>query len=127
MIHFARSIAPGFYETDGIRVNAICPGTVRTKAIPEEAFEFFPEKYVTPMSTVVSAVEMLVNGGDMEDSSGTKVAAGSDYGLVVEASCDQNFFRGYMPPSDSLTKEVLSAMNFEDKEAAQAVRAKKYG
>jgi NAD(P)-dependent dehydrogenase (short-subunit alcohol dehydrogenase family) len=54
-----RSIAKPFYENDGIRVNAICPGKVRTNLFSNEAWDKMGTDF-TPTERIVEAVMMLL-------------------------------------------------------------------
>ena len=39
VVGWTRSIAPSMWKEAGVRVNAICPGIVRTKILPDEMFQ----------------------------------------------------------------------------------------
>lgn len=54
-----RSIAKPFYDNDGIRVNAICPGTVRTNLVSNESWGKMKTGF-TPIERIVEAVVMLL-------------------------------------------------------------------
>lgn len=109
-----RSIAFPFHDTDGIRVYATCPGSVRTSFLSDEGWGEFPEGYFTPMETVTETVAMLVEGGDMTDAWGRKVAAGEDFGLAVEINGKNFYFRDQPEFCDDVMKSIMgrtSAIN----------------
>ena len=58
-----RSIAP-IYHSAGIRVNAICPGIVKTNLLSSEEWDNFPEEYFTPLEKIAEVVVMLIEGKD---------------------------------------------------------------
>ena len=95
VLGFMRSVAPQ-YHREGIRTCAVCPGTARTNLFASDAYASFPDEYMTPVETIVSAVRALVAGGPLRDSRGREVAAGQDYGLAVEVFGRETFFRDQM-------------------------------
>lgn len=118
VLHFMRSIAYSFHANDGIRVYAICPGTVRTNLLLAKEWESFPAEFFTPVSKITDTVEMLVNGGDLADSDGKKVAAGSDFGLAVEVNGKNHYFRDQLAYCDDAMKQVMLATSMANQQAA---------
>jgi hypothetical protein len=57
-----RSIAKNYYLYDGIWVNPICPGTVRTNLLDTSGWTAFPDEFFTPVEKFVEVVLMLVEG-----------------------------------------------------------------
>ncbi|KAH6663994.1 hypothetical protein F5X68DRAFT_106077, partial [Plectosphaerella plurivora] len=90
VLAFVRSVASPF-QAEGIRTYALCPGTVRTNLLSQSAWDTFPEEYLTPVETIVSTVQKLILGGEMEDGRGRKISRAENYGLAVEVFC-QNFY-----------------------------------
>ncbi|KAF7187786.1 15-hydroxyprostaglandin dehydrogenase [NAD(+)] [Pseudocercospora fuligena] len=62
-----RSIAPHFYKYDGIRVNAICPASVKTNLLDSTAWNTFPDDVFVPIEKVVEACVLLIDGKDGEN------------------------------------------------------------
>ncbi|KXS94592.1 hypothetical protein AC578_1782 [Pseudocercospora eumusae] len=62
-----RSIAPHFYKHDGIRVNAICPASVKTNLLDSTAWNTFPDDVFVPIEKVVEACLLLIDGKDGEN------------------------------------------------------------
>ncbi|KAK5681909.1 hypothetical protein LTS10_006443 [Elasticomyces elasticus] len=60
IIGFVRSVARRYWDGDKIRVNAICPGLMRTNILPDAVFTMFPEDSLTPVENVVEVVKMLL-------------------------------------------------------------------
>ncbi|KAI1470922.1 3-beta-hydroxysteroid dehydrogenase [Daldinia caldariorum] len=110
IVNFMRSIAPIFYQEDGIRTYAICPGSVRTNLLPTELWDAYPQKYLTQMQQVTSTVESLVYGKSFEDSWGQKFDK-STVGLVVEIFVDDVYFRGPPSPCNDDMKFILELMH----------------
>jgi NAD(P)-dependent dehydrogenase (short-subunit alcohol dehydrogenase family) len=92
VIQFNKAISYSFH-LDGIRTYATAPGTIKTNLMTGEEWKSFPERYFTPMSTLVKAVTHVVDGGDLEDSTGRKIEAGEAYGLTVEVNRENFYFR----------------------------------
>lgn len=61
-----RAIAAPFYHQDGIRTYAICAGTVRTNLMDSPVWDTYPEEHITPVETIVSAIEKFVARGRLE-------------------------------------------------------------
>lgn len=118
-----RSIAPVLKRTDGIRVGAILPSIVKTPLMGPGMWETYPQHLFTPIETVVSAVEMLITGGKMQDSNGKEIDAEHADGLAVEVFMDQVFFRGEPEPCNDDMKEVLYSLSYDKKMEAMKVRA----
>lgn len=45
VVGWTRSVAPGMWKEAGVRVNAICPGIVRTNILPDEMFQVSDKLY----------------------------------------------------------------------------------
>jgi NAD(P)-dependent dehydrogenase (short-subunit alcohol dehydrogenase family) len=93
VINFMRAISFPLNHDDGVHAHAICPGTVRTNLQSSDQWANFPAEYFTPIEKIASTVVMLVNGGDLQDSKGRKVPAGKDFGLTVEITGENHYFR----------------------------------
>ncbi|KAI1379653.1 3-beta-hydroxysteroid dehydrogenase [Hypoxylon crocopeplum] len=115
MLNFMRSVAPTFYEQDGIRTYAICPGSVRTGLLPKELWDAYPQEYLTEMEKVTYTVESLVSGAQLEDSWGQKFEKGS-VGLAVEIFVDDIYYREPPDPCNDGMKSVLDLMRPGKKE-----------
>lgn len=89
-----RSLAKPF-RAEGIRVNSICPGLVRTNLIDPKLLEIFPQVF-TDLERVTETVLQLVDGGEqgqgMTDAWGTHVPAARLFGLAVEISDNGNVY-----------------------------------
>ncbi|KAI1865387.1 uncharacterized protein JN550_008435 [Neoarthrinium moseri] len=113
VVNFMRSIAFPYHHYDGVRTYAICPGSVRTGILNAEEWKLWPEHYFTDISKVSSTVEMLIEGGDMEDSWGKKVPASANYGLAVEIYRGEIYFRDQVDYCDEVMKEMMEKGNLE--------------
>lgn len=105
VVGLMRSIAPGFYE-QGVRVNAICPGTVKTNLLDATAWSTFPDDVFVPIEKISETVLMLIDGYDVggkpvEGSTDGVNGAGSNgtakgqklYGKAVELSGTNHYYR----------------------------------
>ncbi|KAJ0119955.1 3-beta-hydroxysteroid dehydrogenase [Diaporthe amygdali] len=123
VLNFMRSIAPVLKRNDGIRACAILPSIVKTPLMGPGMWETYPQHLFTPIETVVSAVEMLVQGRPMRDSTGKETDSEQSEGLAVEVFMDQIFFREEPEPCNSDMKEVLYSLSYEKKLEAMKTRA----
>ncbi|KAK5174381.1 uncharacterized protein LTR77_001461 [Saxophila tyrrhenica] len=88
---WTRNIAGPMWENDGVRVNAICPGAVRTNLLAADAWKNFPQDNFVPMEKIVEAVLMLLDGDGKQAngaSSGKPLV-----GQTVELSGTKYYFR----------------------------------
>ncbi|CAO2656402.1 Nn.00g052050.m01.CDS01 [Neocucurbitaria sp. VM-36] len=119
VVGFMRSISPFFYHKAGIRVNAICPGTVKTNLLSSQEWANFPEEYFTPVEKITSVVCMLIDGKD--DGSGKvgkEVEGGLDsvgvlQGRAVEVSGTNHYYREMVPFADEAMAAVMGSTNIE--------------
>ncbi|KAJ5184279.1 hypothetical protein N7492_001895 [Penicillium capsulatum] len=100
MIGFMRSIAQHFH-VEGIQVNAICTGIVRTNLVDSDSWNSFP-------------AHRLLEGGEGEDrgiigGNGTRIPTSQLYGCTVEISDSQFYFRQQIEYCDQDMKEVMGA------------------
>lgn len=110
VVGFMRSIA-GKYMDSGIRVNAICPGTVHTGLLEADAWKTFPQEYFTPITTIVDTVLKLIGGDKMVDATGYEVSAGNVYGKAVEINVQNFYFRDQHSYCDEAMATVMGSTN----------------
>ncbi|KAF2018324.1 15-hydroxyprostaglandin dehydrogenase [Aaosphaeria arxii CBS 175.79] len=103
VVGFMRSIAPLYYKTAGIRVNAICPGTVKTNLLTSDEWKNFPEEYFTPVEKIAKVVVMLVAGED----------DGKGRGKAVEVCGWKHYYREQVDYCDEAMKAVMGATDIE--------------
>lgn len=101
-----RSIAPKYHQ-QGVRVNAICPGTVKTNLLDAAAWATFSDDIFVPISKISETVLMIIDGYDVggknvgalatSDGSSNGVQAGGVreklWGKAVELSGSNHFYR----------------------------------
>lgn len=102
------------YKPEGIRVNALCPGAVRTPILPPSGWEFMPEDAFTPMGQVVEVVLGLARGEDeVVDSRGVRVAPGDMYGQAVVANGRNVYFHGLPEYYDDVLARSFEATKYQ--------------
>jgi NAD(P)-dependent dehydrogenase (short-subunit alcohol dehydrogenase family) len=116
VVGFMRSIAPWYYHKAGIRVNAICPGVVKTNLLSSAEWANFPEKYFTPVEKIVETICMLVDGKD-----GVGSEMGVLQGKAVEISGQNHYYRQAVEYCDEAMKAVMGSTNIEALNNAQPV------
>jgi 15-hydroxyprostaglandin dehydrogenase (NAD) len=79
---------------EAITVNCVCPGLVPTNIMPEAISNATPDQYVTPLKTVVSAVERFV--------------LGDEQGQVAECSAERVVLRPANEYLDDATRYIYS-------------------
>ncbi|KXL48356.1 hypothetical protein M433DRAFT_152359 [Acidomyces richmondensis BFW] len=117
VIGWVRNIAGRAYRDDGVRVNAICPGTVHTNLLPKEAWKTFPEGYFTPLNKVVEVVIMLLdNKTDDSLPAGSQIEGHNQpaIGQTVEISGENHYFRTQYPFCDDTMGEVMGATEADE-------------
>ncbi|KAJ1329813.1 15-hydroxyprostaglandin dehydrogenase (NAD) [Microdochium nivale] len=113
VVGFMRAIAPSFYKNDGIRVNAVCPGPLRTGLLAKEAWDQFDQDLLTDVDKVAAVVLMLIEGRDdsapaaetrIDDARGVDGGDGGGggksqdgdvllWGNTVEISAQRHYYR----------------------------------
>ncbi|KAF2793683.1 NAD(P)-binding protein [Melanomma pulvis-pyrius CBS 109.77] len=114
VIGFMRSIAPYYHTSAGVRVNAICPGTVKTNLLTTEEWNNFPEEYFTPVEKIAEVVVMLIGGRDA-------VGEGVLNGKAVEISGRNHYYREQAEFCDEPMRAVMGATEIVALENAQDV------
>lgn len=119
-----RAIAPSYWQNDGIRVNAICPGIVQTNLVDPKGWATFPSHLFIAPETIATVVQMLIHPdtdrhtgtrttttdeAGMVDARGTFLPATQAYGRAVEISGDKVYFREQPEFCDEDMRDVMSA------------------
>ncbi|KGO75893.1 Short-chain dehydrogenase/reductase SDR [Penicillium italicum] len=122
VVGFMRSISQHF-RASGIRVNAICPGIVRTNLVDSTGWGSFPPGRFIDMETITRLVLQLVDGGDfagrgLTDTSGRHLPLEELYGVAVEISDSGFYFRDQHAFCDEGMREVMEATVLENQVGA---------
>jgi NAD(P)-dependent dehydrogenase (short-subunit alcohol dehydrogenase family) len=92
VVQFNRVITVAYYH-ESIRTFATCPGIIITGLMLQEVWKSFLKEYFTPMERLVDTVMKLIDGGDIEHAKGVKKTREEDWGLTVEVTSDNFYFR----------------------------------
>lgn len=65
VIGFGRAIAKHFHQNDGIRVNILCPGNVRTNLFEKKEWDAFDNEWIE-LTQIVKIVELMLFDDEME-------------------------------------------------------------
>lgn len=120
VVGFMRSIAKHFWTDDHIRVNAICPGTVKTNLLTTKEWSNFPDEYFTPVEKIVETVLILVDGKDTTPKEKTRIdgdatsKGGVLWGEAVEVSGRNHYFREVPHWSDAGMQAVMKATDTKE-------------
>jgi len=107
VVGFVRSVAPQFWRALGVRVNAVCPGVVKTNLLSGREWENFPEEYFTPVESIVQVVLMLVDGKD-------EAREGILKGCTVEVSGKKHYYREQPDYCDEGMRAVMASTDVEE-------------
>ncbi|KAJ5442229.1 Glucose/ribitol dehydrogenase [Penicillium cf. griseofulvum] len=122
VVGFMRSISQHF-RANGIRVNAICPGIVRTNLVDSTGWDSFPPARFIDVETIARLVLQLVDGGEpagqgLTDTPGRHLALEELYGVAVEISDSGVYFRDHHAFCDEGMREVMEATVVENQVGA---------
>ncbi|KAK4570497.1 hypothetical protein LTR86_002577 [Recurvomyces mirabilis] len=126
VLGFMRSIAPFYYQNKDInaRVNAICPGTVKTNLLDPAAWATFSDDVFVPIEKIVSTVLMLIDGHDVDGigldglplagangvgANGSAAGDGKLYGKAVELSGRKHYYRDQVAYCDDHMAKCMLA------------------
>ncbi|KIV98708.1 uncharacterized protein PV09_09535 [Verruconis gallopava] len=100
VVGFARAICGYFFDDDGIRVNTLCPGNVRTNLFRPEEWDVFKIEWIE-VSQIVKVVEMMLFDESMN-------------GMVVEVAPKEYFFHEAPPYSNDNVRATLEKPTFRN-------------
>lgn len=133
IIGFTRAVASYFRALDGIRVNAVCPGAMRTAIIPD--WGSMGDDCFTPLDLVADLVLRLgphvhLHGDqddDLVDSRGVRVPADSAYGLAVVVNGQKFYVQEEPAYCDDVMARTMEATKPENQSGANQGAAKQEG
>ncbi|KAH8652111.1 hypothetical protein BX600DRAFT_471974 [Xylariales sp. PMI_506] len=114
ILGFVRAVAGRYKVMDGIRINALLPGAVRTSLFEEETWNQFPDGTLTPMDLIAKVVLNFVDGGEIVDSKGIRIPAEKTYGQAVVASAQQQFIIPENEYCDEFTAKTMEYTRIEN-------------
>ncbi|KAK3113848.1 hypothetical protein LTR53_008455 [Teratosphaeriaceae sp. CCFEE 6253] len=101
VVGWARSIAPAAWRENKARINAICPGIVRTNILPDAVYQMFPNSMLTPVSKVTEVVLLLLDN--------ESVNGGPARGQTVEICGANHYFREQIEYCDATMQALMGA------------------
>lgn len=107
-----RAIAGQYKIIDGIRVNALLPGAVKTPIIE---WGDFPEEAFTPMELIVETVLQLAAGGEIVDSKGRKVSPEKAYGQALLVTGKNVYIQPETEYPDKVMETTMEATRVENR------------
>lgn len=97
------------YKPEGIRVNALCPGAVRTAILPPAAWEIVPDDVLTPVELIAEVVLKMAEGEEVVDSKGVRVPAEELYGQSIVANGKNYYVQGEPEYCDDIMARTMEA------------------
>lgn len=116
VLGFMRCVAD-YYKTEGIRVNALCPGAVRTPIVSDKAWEAMPEDVFTPLELIAETVLKLAGGDEFVDANGTRAGPDELFGKAVVASGKNIYIQPDTPYADGVLARTIESTKM-DKQTA---------
>jgi NAD(P)-dependent dehydrogenase (short-subunit alcohol dehydrogenase family) len=104
VLGFVRAVAGYYKVNDGVRLNALLPGAVRTSLLEEAIWDQFPQNAITSMDLISKVVLGFLDGDEIVDSKNVRVAPENNYGQGIVAS-GQNF---YVIPENEYCDEITA-------------------
>ncbi|KAL5337481.1 hypothetical protein BJX70DRAFT_389253 [Aspergillus crustosus] len=117
VVGFMRSVAQHF-KARGVRVNAICPGIVRTGLVDPNGWSAFPQHRFIEVDAVAKVVLQLAGPVGLTDASGTHLPIDRLFGQAVEISDSGVYFREQHEFCDEGMREVMAATVLENQVGA---------
>ena len=93
VIGFGKAIARHFHQNDGVRVNILCPGNVRTNLFEKKEWDAFDNEWIE-LSQIVKIVELMLFDEEME-------------GKIIEAAPKNHYFISPAEYNDPNVKRTL--------------------
>ncbi|KAI0155708.1 hypothetical protein BJ166DRAFT_531149 [Pestalotiopsis sp. NC0098] len=114
ILGFVRAVAGHYQVLDGIRINALLPGAVRTNLFEEETWNQFPDGTLTSMDLIAKVVLGFVDGGEIVDSKGVRIPAEKNYGQAIVASAQEYFIIPENEYCDEFTAQTMEHTRIEN-------------
>ncbi|KAK8137851.1 3-beta-hydroxysteroid dehydrogenase [Apiospora sp. TS-2023a] len=105
ILGFVRSVSDWYFQSEDIRINTLCPSSVKTDLLPDEVWAAFDPSSLTSMDLVVKIVlEHFLDGEPIVDSNGRRGT--SNYGQTVVPSGEELYLED-LPPFVNAGSEAL--------------------
>lgn len=78
--------------SEGVRVNAVCPGVVITPLLTPELRAFFDDKTLIEMGHVTDVILKVISGDEVTDSKGVSVPSEEFHSRAVLISRESYYF-----------------------------------
>ncbi|KAK7733094.1 hypothetical protein SLS53_008282 [Cytospora paraplurivora] len=114
LLGYVRSVAQ-HYKQQGIRVNLLAPGAVRTPIIPDDGWKVMPDDVFTPLELISEVVLKLAEGKeDLVDAKGVRVTPEELYGQAVLAIGRKFYVHPESEYSDDIVARTMKATKLKD-------------
>lgn len=109
MIGFVRSIGDRLFK-EGIRVNTICPGVVKTPLLNDQLLSYFPADVLIPIEAVTEVAMKTVLEDSIKDSRGVLVTAEELHSQAIHITGKGFYFIDQPPINDEEAQTTWDCM-----------------
>lgn len=109
LIGFVRSTGDRLIK-EGIRVNTICPGVVKTPLLNDQLLSYFPVDVLIPVETVTDVAMQVVLNNEIQDSKGTRVTGKEFHSKAIHVTGKGFYFIDQPPIYDEEARATWDCM-----------------
>ena len=108
-INLTRSAAPAMYKHDDIALNCLMPAFLATNILPKELVQAWPQKWITPTSTVCRAIDECISekGEIVQDSKSDGKNGEVKVAQSLEVAVDKLYYRTHVPFADESQRFII--------------------
>lgn len=95
LLSLTRSIGQNLMSSDGITINCLMPGYVATNITPPGLNDAWPKEWITPLDTILRALDELMDGGGkvVQDGKSDGIDGAVKTGQSVECVVQKLYYR----------------------------------
>lgn len=99
------------YKNEGIRLNALCPGPVRTALLKDEDWNAVPDDAFASTELISEVVLKLLEGQEIVDSNGVRITPEKLYGQAIVANMKKIYVQSEIEYCDEEVALATGIMN----------------
>ena len=108
-INLTRSAAPAMYKHDGIALNCLMPAFLATNILPKELVQAWPQKWITPTSTVCRAIDECISETGEINQDGKSDGKNGEVKVAqsIEVAVDKLYYRKPVDYADESQRFII--------------------